>query len=363
VLINRYIAREVVTNFIAVTSVLVLIYTSNRFVRYLADAAAGNLPTDLIFRLMFYKAVTSLAVLLPLGFFLAVLIGLGRFYRDNEITALAACGIGIGGVLRGLFKLSLAVGGLVLLVTCYVSPWAERQGEAIRVLAQANASFAGIASGRFNEMGDGNLVFYTQTISRDQEHMENVFAQSDRDGVTSVLTARQAQQQIDPVTGNRFLVFVEGFRYDGVPGTASFRMIRFGEHGVLVEKRDSGAATLRLWDRSTADLWGDPDPTAIGELQWRFAMPLSVVFLSLVAALLSKTDPRQGRFAKLFVAVVVYVVYSNLMGVARSWVDHGTVAPSVGLWWVHGLLVIFFAILWTKQMGWSWTRRQLMGRG
>ena len=361
-LIHRYINKEVALVFTAVTSVLLLIFLSNRFIRYLSVAASGNLPTETVFTLLALKSVTSLPVLLPLGFYLAVLIALGRLYRDSEMTALAACGISVRNVIRGLLKLTMLVVVAVFGISTFVAPWAERKSEELRKDAEASADLVGIASGRFKEIGGGRMVFYTEKLSRNQRDMENIFAQSENNGESSVLTARSASQEVNLITGDRFMIFRDGYRYDGVPGTANFKIIRFAEHGVLIERPENSDKSVDMLDRTTAELWNEPHLRARAELQWRFAMPVSALLLMFLAVVLSRADPRQGRFAKLFVAILVYVVYSNLMGVAQSWMEHGKTSPEIGLWWVHGLLVALFIGLWIRQAGWRWTWFRLTGK-
>lgn len=361
-IIHRYINREIAVVFAAVTFVLLLIFMSNRFIRYLSVAASGNIPTETVFTLLALKSVTSLPVLLPLGFYLAVLISLGRLYRDSEMTALAACGVSLRNVIRGMLKITVVFVLGVLLISTYVAPWAQRKGEDLRRDAEASADLVGIASGRFKEISSGQMVFYTEKVSRNQRDMENIFAQREVDGESSVFTARTATQQMDPATGDRFMLFRDGYRYDGVPGTPTFKIIRFAEHGVLVERPESADKAVHALDRTTSELWDAEDPGSRAELHWRFAMPVSGFLLTLLAVVLSRTDPRQGRFAKLFVAILVYVVYSNLMGVARSWMANGKTPHEIGLWWVHVLLAVLFIVLWIQQAGWRWTWYRLTGK-
>ena len=118
-IVTRYILKEVLATLIAVTSILFVIYISNRFVGYLADAASGELTTDVVLNLLFLKSITSLPLLLPLSLYLAVTIAMGRFYKDNEITALAACGIGLGRIIRSIFIFTLIYAVIVSFITMF----------------------------------------------------------------------------------------------------------------------------------------------------------------------------------------------------------------------------------------------------
>ena len=343
----------------AVTLVLFLIYISNRFIRYLSEAASGTLPTDAVLYLLGMKSISSLPILLPLALYLAVLLSLGRMYKDNEMTALSAGGIGIGGVLRIVSVYSVFVAVIMFFMSLYAAPWAQHKALLIKEEAKASSDFVGLAAGRFKESSSGNLVFYTETLSNGGEFMENVFAHQESGEVTHLLSAAQAFQQTSESNGDRFIVFSNGYRYEGMPGAADFKIIEYLEHGIRVEQKEAESFNVRLAARSTGELIGSQQLDEIAELQWRYALPVSTIFLMLVAVMLSRTDPRQGRFGKLFVAILVYVMYNNLIGVGRNWLEQGIVPATIGLWWIHGLLLLIFVILWIRQMGLSWVLGQV----
>ena len=57
--------------------------------------------------------------------------------------------------------------------------------------------------------------------------------------------------------------------------------------------------------------------------------------LTLMAVPLSRLRPRQGRYARVGFAIVVYLVYANLCLPAKVWVEKGELPPAIGVWWVH----------------------------
>ena len=76
-----------------------------------------------------------------------------------------------------------------------------------------------------------------------------------------------------------------------------------------------------------------------------------MLLLAVLGVLLARTTPRQGRYAKLFMAILVYIIYMNLMTVARAWVEHSVAPPGLGMWWVHGVVLAVIAVLLGRQMG------------
>jgi lipopolysaccharide export system permease protein len=85
----------------------------------------------------------------------------------------------------------------------------------------------------------------------------------------------------------------------------------------------------------------------IAELQWRWSTPLSTLLLALLGVPLSKSNPRQGKFAKMGAAVILFAFYYQLFVVAKTWVEKGAVPPLPGIWWVPALLVaVILFLLW-----------------
>jgi lipopolysaccharide export system permease protein len=178
----------------------------------------------------------------------------------------------------------------------------------------------------------------------------------------SVITARSGRQETDAATGTRRLVLRDGRRYTGVPGETSFSVIEFAEHGVVIDVADPNLVSDDRRLRPTQDLIAEGTPKALAEINWRIGVPISALVFALLALPLSRANPREGRFARLFAAILVYVIYSNLLGVARLWLDRGKLAPEVGLWPVHLLFVGLALALLVRQNGWRTLFDDLAGK-
>jgi lipopolysaccharide export system permease protein len=178
----------------------------------------------------------------------------------------------------------------------------------------------------------------------------------------SVITARSGRQETDPETGTRRLVLRDGRRYTGVPGEPEFSVIEFAEHGVVIDVADPNLVSDDRRLRPTQDLIAEGSAKALAELNWRIGVPISALVFALLALPLSRANPREGRFARLFAAILVYVIYSNLLGVCRLWLDRGKLAPELGLWPVHLLFVAVAIALLVRQNGWRTLFDDLAGQ-
>ncbi len=350
-IIERYLFKELAGTLFAVTTVLFLIFVSSWFARLLGQVASGSIQADVIFLLLSLKSVDALMILLPLSFYLAVLLAFGRLYKDSEMTAMLACGVSLTRITRLVFLMGVGFALIVAVVSLYLGPWAKSERYLLQERMSSNSGLEAIAAGQFREMGSGDVVFYAERLSDDGESMENVFIQGVRQGNLNLIVAERGSQTTE-ADGGRYLLLKNGHRYEGEPGQADFRIIKFREHKVLVKQAPETVFTVdSVVAKSTLALWQSGRPHELAELQWRISMPLSVVLLALLAVFLSRTSPRQGRYAKLFLGILVYVGYSNLLGVAKTWVERGKVDVLIGVWWVHLLLLAVVVLLMVQHSG------------
>ncbi len=355
--VNRYLIKELAKSLLSVTLVLMLIYLSSRLAVLLAQVAAGELAGDVVFSLLFLKSITNLALVSPPALFIAVLLTMGRMYRDNEITVLNACGAGYGTLYRGLLYFTVPVVLLLAVLSFVVGPWADASGERVKQEAEQRADVSGISAGRFKESDDGAVVFYTEALDRDNKRYRDVFIQSRRNGRLNLMMAKSGQERTDPETGDRYLVLEEGSSFEGDPGAADYTVLDFQQYAIRINERDPQAGvSLRKDSQPTLALIAMNATWAWAELHTRLALPVSALLLALLALPLSYTSPRQGRYSKLFLAIFVYVVYANILVMAETWLSRGVIPLAAGMWWVHAGVLLLWLVLQMRRSGYRLRR-------
>lgn len=361
-IISRYLIKEVLSTLLAVTFILLLIFLSNQLVRFLNYAALGKIAANIVVKLMGFEIPYLLALLLPLGLYLGIILAYGRLYADNEMPVLNACGLTGLRLLMMTGQLAVIIMLLVMILMLWVNPLiAAKKGEVIAAGLAADNILDTLQPGRFKVSSDGRRVLYVERISRDRQRADNLFlaeAQKKSDvsdnNKWTVISASQGYQIKDSATQQHFIVSTEGYRYDGIPGQNDYKITKFKKYAVrlptavIAAEREEQEAipTHQLWRHHTAQ------PALAAELQWRLAMPISVLILTLLAVPLSRIQPRQSRYAHLLPAMLIYIVYVNLLFVARNWIEQQTVPMMVGMWWVHGLLAALAVLLFWMPQGW-----------
>lgn len=351
-IVDRYLARETALTWAAVTGVLMLILMSNRFALLLGDAATGQLPRNTVFTLLGLACISYLIVVIPVALFLAVMLALGRLYRDSEMTTLMACGVGPRQIYRPLLALALALALLLALLSLQVAPWATRTTNIIRDTAQHNAQMGGFESGSFKVDADGKGVLYAASVGNDGRSLNDVFIEAPaKESRLDVISAASGTRNITGAGGAGMLVLHDGYRYDGTPGKADFRIVKFAEHGLRIAPARPRTGIQGYDTQPTGLLLKLHNRDALSELEWRVSVPLSALLLVFLAVPLARISPRQGRYGKLLAAVLAYVIYANLVGIARVWLQKGVVPAGIGIWWVHGLFLIAALVMLYQQYG------------
>ncbi len=331
----------------AVTSILLLFFISDGLVRSLSKAAAGLLPSDVVMQLLAFYVADMIEVLLPVSLYLSVLLALGRLYQDNEMAALEACGIGTIKIAKAVFWFALLVALLTATFSFYIAPWSERGISQLKNRSDTSAQLRAIIPGQFKELSGWTL--YVESTNSNIDQLESIFVEGIHEDRSQILVAKSATERTLEKSGDQFLVLEKGYRYEGTPGAVDFKITEFQEHGIRIHKKNDPPSTKSYSTKTPSELLAINDLHAIAELQWRISIPLSVLLLAMLAIPLSKTTPRQGKYSKLILGILLFIAYSNLLVIAKSWLEKGDVPVWIGLWWVHGVVLLFIAILFIKQ--------------
>jgi lipopolysaccharide export system permease protein len=349
-LIGRYIFREALGSWLVVMLVLFLIFMTNQLADILGDAAADRLPRDAVLAIFGLTALRYLMFLTPITLFLGITLALARLNRDGEMAALSACGIGMTRLLVpiGAFTLLLALGlsWLALVLT----PAASRRIEEIRFSAEQNVELSAIEAGKFVSPDSGETVIYAREVAGDE--LRDVFLQTQQDERVIVILAERGRRVVDPASGDQSFVLYEGRQYEGVPGESNFLRLEFDEATLPIRPDEEDEFVEVAAAKPTLELFRSNALADRAELHWRLSFPLSLFVLSLLAVPLSRTSPREGRYARLGMALFVYLIYNNLLSITRVWMERGLVGDEVGMWWVHAIVGLLGLLMLARESGW-----------
>jgi lipopolysaccharide export system permease protein len=344
-LINQYLNRQILTPVITICTILVVIFGGYSITQYLPDAANGLMTENTVFVLVLLKILIALEVLVPVTLFMSTVTVLGRLHAESEIIAMQACGLGERSIISSVLRISFMIAILVSVFSLYVRPWAYEKSYWLKADAEANFDFSRLRPGRFHEIGQSKYVVFLEGLDIDEKRAEGVFIQQRSESIRKVTRANEAWQEIDPITAEKSIVLRDGYYYEVSEDNSKTKFFRFQNFRLPLVPKQIDSIKYKRKAASTMSLATSSEPEDKAEFQWRISTGFSTVLLGLLGIPLSRTAPRRGKSAKLFIAVMIFALYYNMTAVAKTWMEQEVVGSFPGVWWPHVLLAILLIVL------------------
>jgi len=346
---HNSLVRECAGTAIATFVVLLGITVTTQLVRFLGLAAGGSITFSGVFALLAFTSFNYLPVLMSLTLFIAVLMTLTRTYRDSEMIVWFSAGMSLTGWVRPVLSFALPIVLLVALLSLLLSPWSVTKSEEFRTYMDNRDDVSQVTPGVFRESKQNDRVFFVESVNEGENVVANVFVSSTQHQKTGVMVAKRGFLETAQ-NGDRFLVLVNGRRYEGTPGTVEYKVSEFERYAMRIESRDAKASVPSAKSLPTLTLLRNPSPLNQGELAWRMGLPLSALILALLAIPLSFVNPRAGRSLNLVMAILVYMIYNNVISIAQAWIAQQRISLTVGVLGVHAIMIAFLVLLFFKRL-------------
>lgn len=349
-LYRRALYRELTQNALGVMTALLAIVLTVQFVRLLGLAAVGKLASDAVFITMAFQLVQTLPVFLTITLFVAILMSFLRGWRDQEMPVWAAAGMSPLNWLRPVLTFSLPVVIVIGLLTLLVSPRALQLSKTYEAQLESRDDRGQIAAGTFRESGGGKAVFFVGNTSLLGDKASKIFIRT-RDEQTHGVTVSALGFQHLAHNGDRFLTLHKGQRFETLADNTGAQLLKFDSYSVRLRTKEAARPEHTLRDMSTRDLFKQRDIPHQAELQWRLSVPLSALVLALLAVPLASYNPRSGRGWNVLIALLIYLLYVNVLSVVLSLVEQGKWSLWPGLWGIHSIALLTWLWLVTRQYG------------
>jgi len=349
-ILQRYILREWALTLLAVSFILIIVLLALFLGDMLDDIADGRMPAGLVGTQFVLYLPRAVGHVLPLAGFVAIMWGLGRLYRDQEMSVMRSSGFSWQNLLRPLFNLTLPIAMMLLLIDLALAPMATNLAERKLDEAVRNAAVWGLQPGQFHVMRSGELVIYVESMGEDGQSLDNIFVHLIDDDREQVWVGRSGSYWLDPESRDRYLTLIDGEVVERFDGGLDLRRLKFARNDLRLPEPEKRQRKKELESKSSAELVTHWDRAALAELQWRFTPAIAVIVLAFLAIPLSHSNPREGRSGRVILGILIYALYSNVLVLWRSWIADGTMPPWLGLWWVHGA-VLLAGYLWLRRQG------------
>ena len=356
---RRSLVRELTATAVALFLVLLGILFTNLVLRLLARAAGGTVAPEGVLALLGFNALFYFNILLSVALFLTVLLTLSRWYRDSEMIVWFTSGQSLTAWLKPILWFATPFLLAIVVLSLWLSPWAEARRLEYERQLESREELSLLTPGLFKEFRQAKLVVFIESINTLDGTIKNVFLHS-IDSDKDVTTVARSGHLEEAPNGDRFIVLQDGRRYEGTAGSADFRTAEFERLGRRIEPAEVRALPASLKALPTGVLALADGAPERAEMFWRISVPISALLLVLLAIPLAYVNPRMGRSLNLFIALFMYMLYSNCLNIMQSMIAQGRLSLPLGLFIIHSLAAAVVVTLFLKRLavrGWFPRRR------
>lgn len=364
---KKSLLHELISTAGALFLILIGIVVAQRAGYLTRLASKGILPNDAITTLLGFNMVKFLPMILSLTIFLSVLLTLTRWHRDSEMAVWFSSGLSISKWIRPILSFAIPVVIVVSLLSFLVMPWATQKVEDYRVQLKSRDELASITPGVFKESNGGDRIYFVESFDELGKVVKNIFVQSTQHQKNGVIVASEGSRD-KAKNGDNFIVLHNGRRYEGKPDSAEVSSTEFERYTIRIETKEVAREPNSNNATSTQALLNSASPAAAAELQWRLAIPISALILVLLAVPLSFVDRRTGRSLNLMFALLIYIIYNNILSIFQAWVTQGRLSTMIGLWPVHVLFMLLAVYMYYRRtyllpivplfISWLWSAKR-----
>ena len=350
-IIFRYCAKQLFTTWLSISFILLLVVVSGRFIKYLQQAASGDLNPNVLLSLLVYRFPSFLELVLPLAFFMAVLLVYGRMYSDSEMIALKASGFSTSKLLKYTSFIGLIVALITGVFSLWLTPWGLSNVSKVIKEQQEVKTFDTLTTGRFQQFAKQTV--YTERLSEENSKMEQVFIAKQEHGSKNITLLLAESANVEQEGSQPYLTLYKGHRFDITPGLNEGRFISYDTYGIKIENGQEKKLETESW-LPLHTLFNTNNKQYVAELQWRLSLPLLVIISTLIAIPLSHVNPRQGKYFRILPGILIFLIYVSMIISTRDAIREGTASIYWNMVAVHllffllGLFMFYFQQIKTK---------------
>ena len=325
---------EVLLSTIGVLLIFFFLVVSSRFVGYFEQASEGLIDPSLVFKVVFLRFPDFITLLLPLSFFLGVIITVSRLYSDREIFGYLAGGLSENDLVKYLFPQAMFFFLITLSLSIFLAPYTKELSKEILSLDTIQEQFESVRPKELFSFNENDGFIHVE--NKENNILDEVIIFIQNDDYSSLIIAENLIHE--DLSSKTNLDFKDGVLYQDIFNQNSSFVSYFGELSVPINNSKntiSGLSLNKLFDFSIK--------SSKSQTQWNLSIPLTIFVLLIFAVNFSKVEPRQGRFSVLVPSIFIYILYLSLLILARDSFDEGSIASQNYIWYVH-LIFLLFAI-------------------
>lgn len=343
-IIRRYLVQQVVSTSLVVISLLTLVIMGGRLIKYFGVAAQGRLDASILFSIIGYRLPEFLTLILPLGFFIGLMLVFGRLYVEHEMAVFNASGISRGRLARLLVPMTLVFFIIQTGLMVWGSAWGLRQFDYLITNQAVRSGFDLVRPKEF--VSSGAYTIYAGSLSDDRKNLQDIFfyQRAERPDRPDVMILAKEATRVELTDDTASVVdLTQGRRYEIYPDKVQYTQAEFEHYRLRLENKTQEVESSEVEGFTLQQLWQKRhEPVVKSELGWRIFAPFVIWVALMLAVALSEVNPRQGRYYKLFPAILLFASLVVAMMAIKTRISK----DQLGVWAYPVVLALYSGMAW-----------------
>ena len=343
-LVDRYLARNIAVPLFGTLVLAAMLLVLDKMLRLFDFVINAGGPVSVVWRMLANLLPEYLALGIPIGLLLGILLAFRKLALSSELDALHGAGVGYGRLLRVPYAYAAALLILNIGIVGWIEPYSRYRYEGLRFDLRSGALGASIKVGEFNEFGK-RMTLRIDGSEDGGKRLTGIFTSlDDKSGVRVSATAAEGEflSTDDPATiifrlkrgtliqddakfsSPRTLSFDSYDLPIKLPAVDPFRGRNDQEELTLPEIANHayGGATIAPKQRLAAR----------ANLHFRLVEVAMMLMLPLLAIALAVPPKRSNSALGIFIGIVMVVTYHKINQYAESAGAQGRLPPELALW-------------------------------
>jgi lipopolysaccharide export system permease protein len=348
-ILTKYLTKNILVVFFAIFFIIIFLIFGNAFTSVLKSSLSQNLDIPSVLLLVLIRSLKDMPIIISLSFFIAVIIAIGKSYKDSEIYAINSAGIGEIKIFKKITIPVVVATSISLFISMFLVPYSNIVKEKILQKNASASEFNFIKNQEFQSFQNGNITLYSSGGKNNS--LGNIFIYSKNKNNNSIILAKDGIRYQDSLD-NVYIRLKHGAKYDGFLAISDKKITDFETMDIQIFTKKTNNHELKTNSDSKFInvLLRDMNRNNISEIWWRVSLPLSLIILSAIGIFLSKTPPRGGKNFSVLYGVILFAVYLNFL---KSYKDKLIVTDDLFLTMItpHLIFIVIAIALYFKNNG------------
>lgn len=354
--IDRYLARLIAIPLIGTLTLAAMLLLLDKMLRLFDFVVGEGGPVRVVWSMLANTIPEYLALGIPIGLLLGVLLAFRRLALSSELDSLRASGLSYNRLLRIPYMYALGLMLLNFVIVGFVQPYTRYKYEDLRFELRSGALGANIKVGEFSKLGK-RMTLRVERSTEDGRRLHNVFARVESStGKTIAVTAEEGTFLATDDPDTIILRLAKGRLVHDAPGFRTPRVLSFENHDLPIDLpvvdafrgRGKGSDELFLSELMSRSL--DVKVPRLqrsayeANLNFRLAEVAMMLLVPLLAVALAVPPKRSSSGLGIFLSIVILVTYHKVNQYAQNMAAQGRIDPIIALW--VPFLLLAGIILW-----------------